>query len=78
MKVDLFSIGPFTVHGYGLMIGIGILAAYWNTERLAKKSGLDPAPVFNLLIIGVGFGIFGAKLSWCQAAVSDRGVEAVP
>lgn len=62
MHNELFTIGPFTIYGYGLMIGIGIIAAYLNTERLAKKKGLDPAPVFNLLIIGVGFGILGAKL----------------
>ena len=27
MAIDLFSIGKFTVHGYGLMIGLGFLAA---------------------------------------------------
>lgn len=62
MHNELFSIGPFTIYGYGLMIAIGIIAAYFNTERLAKKTGLDPEPVFNILIIGVGFGILGAKL----------------
>ncbi len=62
MYNELFTIGPITIYGYGLMIAIGILAAYWNTERLAKKAGLDPEPVFNILIIGVGFGILGAKL----------------
>lgn len=62
MHNELFTIGPITVYGYGLMIAIGILAAYWNTERLAKKAGLNPEPVFDILLIGVGFGIIGAKL----------------
>jgi len=62
MYNELFSIGPITIYGYGLMIAIGIIAAYLNTERLAKKAGLDPEPVFNILLIGVGFGILGAKL----------------
>lgn len=62
MYNDLLTIGPFTIHGYGLMIGIGILAAYLCTEYLAKKDGLDPEPVFNFLIVGVGAGILGAKL----------------
>lgn len=62
MHNELFSIGPLTIYGYGLMIAVGILAAYLNTERLAKKSGLSPEPVFNILIIGVGFGLVGAKL----------------
>ena len=37
MKNDLFSIGPFTVHGYGLMIAIGVLSAYYMVEYRAKK-----------------------------------------
>ena len=28
MKNELLTIGPFTVYGYGLMIAIGIFAAY--------------------------------------------------
>lgn len=62
MYNELFSIGPVTIYGYGLMITLGIIAAYFNTERLAKKAGLDPEPIFNILIIGVSFGILGAKL----------------
>ena len=62
MYNELITIGPITIYGYGLMIAIGILAAFFNTERLAKKAGLNPEPVFNILLIGVGFGILGAKL----------------
>ena len=52
MYNDLFTIGNITVHGYGLMIGIGIIAAYLMTEHLAKKQAMDPDPVFSLLIFG--------------------------
>lgn len=62
MYNDLLTIGNFTIHGYGLMIGIGIIAAYLMTEHLAKKKGLDPDPVFSLLVFGVLGGIVGAKL----------------
>ena len=34
MKNDLFTIGSITIHGYGLMIGIGIIAAYPDSLRL--------------------------------------------
>lgn len=64
MYNDLFSIGRFTVHGYGLMIGIGILAAYFMTEHLAKKKKLDADAVFYLLIFGVLGGIAGAKVMY--------------
>lgn len=71
MHNELFSIGPITIYGYGLMIALGVLAAYWNTERLAKKSNLDPEPIFNILIIGVGFGILGAKLLYYVTVIDE-------
>lgn len=61
MKNELFSIGPFTVHGYGLMIGIGILAAYWLSEYRAKKHGLDENPIFAMAIFCVLGGFIGSK-----------------
>ena len=39
MKNDLFTIGSITIHGYGLMIGIGIIAAYYLAEYRANKPG---------------------------------------
>ena len=71
MYNELFTIGPMTIYGYGLMIAIGILAAYWYTERLAKKAGLDPDPVFNILIIGVGCGLIGAKLLYYITIIDE-------
>ena len=38
MKNELLTIGPFTVYGYGFMIALGILAAYFTAEYRAKKS----------------------------------------
>ncbi len=62
MHNELFSIGPITIYGYGLMIGIGILLAYLTTEYRAKKSGLDSEPVFSIMITAVLFGFLGSKL----------------
>lgn len=62
MRAILFEIGPIKVYGYGLMIIIGIFAAFSVAQRRAKKIGLDPDKVFDLgLMCGVG-GILGAKL----------------
>ena len=38
MAIDLFSIGNFTIHGYGLMIGLGFLLAILSAGRRAKWS----------------------------------------
>lgn len=62
MKNELFSIGPFTIYGYGLMIAIGIMAAYLVGEYRAKKNGLNPDHVFNYVIWCVIGGYAGSKL----------------
>lgn len=62
MYNDLFSIGPFTAHGYGLMIAIGALGAYLVAEKRAKKKGLNYELIFNLFIWCLVGGILGAKL----------------
>lgn len=62
MYNDLFSIGNITFHGYGLMIGIGILSAYLSAEYRAKKLGLNENFIFPILIYGAGFGLLGAKV----------------
>lgn len=62
MKNELFHIGPFTIYGYGLMIAIGVFAAYFVAERRAKKSGLRDDLVFNLVIWCLIGGFLGAKV----------------
>lgn len=62
MKNELFSIGPFHVHGYGLMIGIGIIVAFAVAVKRAEKKGLDGDLVFNAGFFGLIGGIIGAKL----------------
>lgn len=62
VKNELFTIGPFTAHMYGLMIGIGVISAYILVEKRAKKKGLDYDKIFDLMIWCVIGGILGAKL----------------
>lgn len=62
MMNDLFTIGPLTIHGYGLMMAIGILAAYLSVEYRSSRNGLDQEQIFPLGIWAVGGGLLGAKL----------------
>lgn len=62
MKNELLKIGPFTVYGYGLMIAVGILAAYFTGEYCAKKRKLPYEHVFNLVVWCVVGGFLGAKI----------------
>lgn len=62
MKNDLLTIGSITIHGYGLMIGIGIIAAYCLAEYRANKRSLDADVIISIAICGVVCGILGAKI----------------
>lgn len=62
MHSVLFRIGPFTAYGYGLMIAIGIVTAFWSSMYRAKRCGLDADGLFNMGIIGLVGGLIGAKL----------------
>lgn len=61
MKNELFSIGPFTVHGYGLMIALGILACIAMGMYRARKKSMNDEAVLDIAIFGVLFGFVGAK-----------------
>ena len=65
MYNDLFSIGPFTVHGYGLMIAIGVLAALFIAEARAKKRDMNADVLYPLTLVCVVFGFASAKVLFC-------------
>ncbi len=71
MRSVLFQIGPFTAYGYGLMIAVGILSAFWISMYRAKKNGLDEDALFNLGIVGVIGGLIGAKLLYYIVELPD-------
>ena len=71
MKVDLFSIGHFTVHTYGVMIAIGVILCVVMGYYRAKRMEMKAESVVDLAILCVVMGFLGAKvffviLSWKQ------------
>jgi len=62
MHIELFTIGPFTVYSYGLMIAIGMIAAVWMAMKRSPARGLDKDQMFNMGFIGIIAGVIGAKL----------------
>ena len=64
MHNDLLTIGKFTIHGYGLMIGIGFVLAYLVTEYRARKRGMNTDMVYILFFSSIIFGLLGAKLCY--------------
>lgn len=65
MHNDILTIGPVTIHGYGLMISIGILVAVLVAGYRAKRKGLSADTVYSLGLIALVFGFIGAKILFC-------------
>jgi len=61
LKNELFSIGPVTIYGYGLMIGLGVLFCILMGMQRAKKHGLKEEAVIDIAIYGLIIGFLGAK-----------------
>ncbi|WP_298844919.1 prolipoprotein diacylglyceryl transferase [Clostridium sp.] len=59
---ELFSVGPFHVYFFGLMVAISIISAMLFVEWQAKKRGIKDDIMFNLAIIAVIGGVVGARL----------------
>lgn len=62
MKIDIISIGKFTIHGYGLMIAIGVILCAWMATERAKKYQKSEEAILDIAIYGVLAGFVGAKL----------------
>lgn len=62
MAIDLFTIGRFTVHGYGLMIGLGFLLAVLLGSYKAKKVGLSADDFTSIAMWVLVIGFLGGKI----------------
>lgn len=62
MYNELLRIGPLTIYGYGFMIALGIIAAYYMARFRAGKYGIAFDCVMSLLIWCVVGGLISAKL----------------
>jgi prolipoprotein diacylglyceryl transferase len=78
----IVSLGPLTIHMYGLMLLVGILACVWLTGYRWTRWGGDWDLVFRTAMWGVVFGIVGARAyhdltSWSQVPKTWWGPFAV-
>lgn len=65
MYNDWFTIGGITIHGYGVMIAIGILMAYFTGEKLGKKHNLDTDQIDTIIFLVLIGGFACSKLVYC-------------
>src|SRR6267142_2597076 len=44
------SVGPLTLHTYGVLLAIAFITGLWVASRQAKSAGLDPARVTDMAV----------------------------
>ena len=62
MFPDLFSIGPLTIHTYGLFVAIGIFVGIMVATKLGKSEGVSPQQVMDMGFIVIISGIIGSRV----------------
>lgn len=66
MYPELFSIGPFTLHAFGAMVALGLIAAWWFLREDLSDRDVDPEAAFWLMA-GAGIGGLGGAKLWYVA-----------
>ena len=56
------DVGPLTLHGYGLTMGLAIIAAIWIAEWGLKRQHVDVARFTPFALISLVAGFIGARL----------------
>jgi phosphatidylglycerol:prolipoprotein diacylglycerol transferase len=59
---QVFSLGPLTVHYYGIIIALAVLAAYCLARRRAPAYQVDVSKVDDLILWVIVGGFVGARL----------------
>jgi phosphatidylglycerol:prolipoprotein diacylglycerol transferase len=62
MYPELFSIGPFTLHTYGLFVGLGFLAALLITIHTGRMYDIAPQQVLDMGFIMLISAVIGSRL----------------
>lgn len=59
---DLFTIGGFTVHTFGLGVALAALFGMWLARYVANREGYHPDLISDFLIYALLAGVIGARL----------------
>lgn len=62
--LNTLPVGPVDLHVYGLLIGLGVIAAISITTRRYAAAGFDAAPIERILVRAAIFGFLGARLAY--------------
>ena len=57
-----FTLGPFTVRWYGLLISSAMLLGNFGANHIVKKQGLDQDNFLSVILWTIVIGVLGARL----------------
>ncbi len=78
MFPDLFSIGPFILHTYGLFVAFGFFAGLMVAVKIGKSEGMGPQQVLDMGFVIILAAIIGSRLMYVLMNISyyfDRPVD---
>lgn len=64
MYPDLISIGPFTIHTYGLLVAAGLVAALLVTVRMGEHCGIAAQQVMDMAFAVILCAILGSRVAY--------------
>lgn len=62
MHPEICKIGPLVIYSYGFMLVVAFFVAVTLASQEAKRRGINPDLIFNLLFISFISGIIGARI----------------
>jgi prolipoprotein diacylglyceryl transferase len=68
--INAFEIGPLDIHIYGIMVGLGVVAAVMITERRYVRFGGDRIDVEKAAFWAVVIGFLGARIAYVSTHLS--------
>jgi len=80
MFPDLFSIGPFTLHTYGVFVAAGFLTGLVVAVKIGKSEGISPQQTMDMGFFMIAAGILGSRLLYILMNLSyylDRPLDMV-
>jgi phosphatidylglycerol:prolipoprotein diacylglycerol transferase len=73
MYPELFSIGPFTIHSFGLMMALGFCAGGAMTYYEFRRRGLNPEQVYWITLACAFGGLAGSKIHYLLLHLDELG-----
>ncbi len=71
MHPILVQFGHFFIGTYGFFVAAGLLIGLFAASKLAKRHGVDPNLITDIVFLGVVLGILGARITYILVNFGD-------